>query len=177
MRFLRHLALVVAVLALLAPAAHVLEMVNKLALDGPIWLAVQQQLYRSWGPLIGAPTEIAGLMLNAALAVSRVEPRRARWLSAGAYLAMIIVFFVCNAPVNAATNGWTAATLPADWQAYRWRWEIGHALSALLAVAALVANFRALRGRQGEADSAHARPLRDDVPSSDRLRSGGRRGP
>ena len=86
MRFLRHLALVVAVLALLAPAAHVLEMVNKLALDGPIWLAVQQQLYRGWGPLIGAPTEIAGLMLNAALAVSRVEPRRALWLSAGAAL-------------------------------------------------------------------------------------------
>jgi hypothetical protein len=34
--------------------------------------------------------------------------------------------------VNAALDGWTAATLPADWAAWRNRWEIGHAAHAAL---------------------------------------------
>ena len=58
MHRLRLLALVVAVIALLAPAAHVLEMPNKLRIDGPLWLAVQQSLYRGWGPFVGGPAEI-----------------------------------------------------------------------------------------------------------------------
>lgn len=36
-----------------ALTAHVLELPNKLSLDGPLWLAVQQHLYRGWGPYIG----------------------------------------------------------------------------------------------------------------------------
>jgi hypothetical protein len=56
---------------------------------------------------------------------------------------MIAVFFVFNAPVNAAVDTWTPATLPADWPAYRLRWEIGHVLAALFSFVGLMALVRA----------------------------------
>jgi hypothetical protein len=145
MRTLRRIHLVLAILATFAPVAHVLEMPNKLALDGPLWLAVQQHLYRGWGPAIGAPTEI-GALLTAGLIAWRTG---ARWalLAVGCYLGMLACFFVFNGPANAALNGWTAATLPADWSALRMRWELGHALAALLALVALAAALRAERPR------------------------------
>jgi len=143
MGILRWILLAVAVCAVLAPGAHLLELPNKLALDGPLWLAVQQNLYRGWGPFIGAPTQIAGLALSLILAVWPRTRRRWPWLCAGAaYAAMIGVYFVFNAPVNAAVAGWSAATLPANWEAYRWQWEAGHAISALLSFAALFAVVR-----------------------------------
>jgi hypothetical protein len=46
--------------------AHVLELPNKLALDGGLWLAVQQHLYRGWGPFLGGPAEIGALVTAAA---------------------------------------------------------------------------------------------------------------
>jgi len=128
---LRWLALLVAFLACLAPAAHVLEMPNKLRLDGPLWLAVQQHLYAGWGPFIGAPTELGGLIISLVLvAASRGGERLLFGLAASAYVGILLSFFLLNAPVNAAVDGWTPATLPADWAGYRWRWEIGHALAA-----------------------------------------------
>jgi len=48
-RYLRGFNLLLAAVAVTAPMAHVLELPNKLALDGPIWLAIQQSLYRGWG--------------------------------------------------------------------------------------------------------------------------------
>jgi hypothetical protein len=53
MRWLQRINLAFAILAVVAPLAHVLELPNKLALDGPLWLAVQQHLYRGWGPFFG----------------------------------------------------------------------------------------------------------------------------
>ena len=54
----------------------------------------------------------------------------------------VAVFFLFNAPVNEALDGWTAATLPTNWSTYRLRWEIGHAFAAALAVIAFVALMR-----------------------------------
>ena len=146
MRPLLWAALVTAVLATLAPMAHVLELPNKLRLDGPLWLAVQQQLYRGWGPFLGAPTEIAALTITAALLAigwRDVARRRALLVAAIAYVSMIVVFFVFNAPINAAVDAWTPASLPPDWPSYRLRWEIGHALAALFSFVGLIALVRA----------------------------------
>jgi hypothetical protein len=126
--------------------AHVLELPNKLALDGGLWLAVQQHLYRGWGPFLGGPAEIGALTTAAALLFVRRSNSRTRRLTAiatAAYGAMIVAFFLFNAPVNEAVRGWTSSTLPSDWPAYRLRWETGHALAALLAVIGLVAMVRA----------------------------------
>lgn len=145
---LRWLALLVAFLACLAPIAHVLEMPNKLRLDGPLWLAVQQHLYAGWGPIIGAPTELGGLLISVVLcAIGRRRERLLIGLAAAAYVGMLLCFFLLNAPVNAAMDGWTPATLPADWTGYRWRWEIGHALAALFALLGLAATGAAVLGK------------------------------
>lgn len=145
---LRWLALLVAFLACLAPIAHVLEMPNKLRLDGPLWLAVQQHLYAGWGPIIGAPTELGGLLISVVLcAIGRRRERLLFGLAAAAYVGMLLCFFLLNAPVNAAMDGWTPATLPADWTGYRWRWEIGHALAALFALLGLAATGAAVLGK------------------------------
>jgi hypothetical protein len=58
---LRPSNLVLAAAAVLAPMAHVLELPSKLILDGPLWVTVQQHLYRGWGPVFGGPIEVAAL--------------------------------------------------------------------------------------------------------------------
>ena len=131
--------ILLACFAVLAPMAHVLELPDKLALDGPLWLAVQQHLYRGWGPFIGAPVELGALATTATLLVLR-RHRAARAPTAAAliaYAAMVLAFFLFNRPVNEALSGWTVATLPADWPSYRLQWELGHATSATLSLAAL----------------------------------------
>lgn len=136
------MAIVLAALAIAPLAAHVLELPNKLVLSGPLWLAVQQHLYRGWGPFYGAPVEVGALVASAALAWREPPVRVPAAAAALCYVAMIGVFFVFNAPVNAALNNWTVHTLPADWTSYRLRWEAGHLLSAMLAVAALLLLLR-----------------------------------
>lgn len=131
--------------AVTAPMAHVLELPNKFALDGPLWLAVQQQLYRGWGAVFG-PVEILALLTTLFLVwLRRGNPRafRASLLAALVYTAMLVVFFIFNAPVNAAFNSWTVADMPADWPAYRWRWEMGHAIAAGLSIIGWLALLRA----------------------------------
>ena len=146
MTFLRVVNLVFAVWATLTPLAHVLELPNKLALDGTLWLAVQQNLYRGWGPFLGAPVEIGALTTSLGLLFARWARAPERWLTivaVAAYAVMLATFFVLNAPVNDAVNDLTPATLPNDWPTYRMRWEIGHALAALMAIIGLAALLRA----------------------------------
>lgn len=142
----RWIGLLSTAVTLSALGAHVLELPNKLALDGPLWLAIQQNLYRGWGPFIG-PFE-AGAAITAWLLY--VLRRQSRSISALVLIASCLltaalaVFFVLNAPVNEAFAAWTPATLPADWPRYRLRWELGHAISFVLVLAAFIALLRAL---------------------------------
>jgi hypothetical protein len=161
---LRSANLVLALIALLTPIAHLLELPNKLALSGPLWLAVQQQLYRGWGPFLAGPAEIAvlGLTLGRLLSSHR-PPERFRWLlmAALAYAAMIAVFFLFNNPVNHAVSTWTPGTLPSNWPIYRLRWEVGHALAAALAILGLVATAKSwsLRGGTARPESGRVKDL------------------
>ena len=111
-----------------------------------LWVAIQQHLYRGWGPVIGGPIEVAALATTLALLIIRRGRRETGLLTlaaALAYCGMIVTFFVFNNPVNSAVNTWTPASYPSDWQSYRARWETGHALAALLSVFALGALLRA----------------------------------
>jgi Anthrone oxygenase len=143
---LRPVNLAFAILAALPPLAHVLELPNKLALDAPLWLAVQQHLYRGWGPFYGGPVEIIAFATTVTLLVARRRdpaPMRLTLVAALGYAGMIAAFFTFNDPVNAALNSWTPSSMPADWESYRLRWESGHALAAVLAIVAIVALVRA----------------------------------
>jgi hypothetical protein len=141
---LRNVSLVFAFLATTAPLAHVLEMASKLTLPGPLWLGIQQNLYRGWGAVFG-PVEIICLILAFAL-FARARPDRQ---ASNVYLAVIVCyaamlasFFLFNDPVNEALNRWTPTMMPANWPDYRLRWEIGHAITAVLAVIAFVLQLR-----------------------------------
>jgi hypothetical protein len=143
---LRIANLVLAVLATLPPIAHVLELPNKIVLDAPLWLGIQQHLYRGWGPFFGGPVEILALVTALALLILRRHdrvPMRVTLVAAIAYAGMIATFLVFNNPVNAALNTWTPSTIPPDWGSYRLRWEVGHALAAILSGIALAALVRA----------------------------------
>lgn len=87
MTALRWVNLVFAMVALLPPAAHVLELPNKLTLPGPLWLGIQQHLYRGWGPFLGAPAEIGALLTTLLLLVFRRHDRRTRTTTLVAALA------------------------------------------------------------------------------------------
>lgn len=137
--WLRAANLAFAVLAVAAPIAHVLELPNKLQLQGDLWLAVQQHLYRGWGPFLGAPTEIGALVTSTLITVLSGGRRGLLIAACLCFAGMIATFLVLNAPVNGATAAWTSATLPADWANYRARWEAGHALAAMLAIVGLAA--------------------------------------
>ena len=68
MAALRTINLFLAFIATTAPLAHVLEVPSKLTLDGALWLAIQQHLYRGWGTVFG-PVEIAALVLSGVLLI------------------------------------------------------------------------------------------------------------
>jgi hypothetical protein len=162
MKAIRTLVLVIAFLATTAPIAHLLELPSKLALDGPLWLSVQQHLYRGWNFLSG-PIELvalAGCLALFFLSRRDSEHRNAYLIAAACYLSMILYFILFNDWVNQALIKWTAATLPANWAEYRLKWETGYALAALFSVIAfatlLQARFRdAATARDARAEAEH----------------------
>lgn len=161
----RWIGVITTAVPLTALGAHVFELPNKLNLDGPLWLAVQQNLYRGWGPFV-APFEIIAIVTAWVLLVL-VRGRRPAFaltfVAAVCLTALLVEFFLVVAPVNAAFAAWTASTLPADWPDYRRQWEVGHAIGFGLALTAFCALLRAAcaDGREqavgpaaGEAESA-----------------------
>jgi len=146
LRLTRRVGLLATAGALAALTAHAVELPNKLLLDGPLWLAVQQHLYRGWGAAFG-PCEIAAVV-SAWVLVYLMRAHRPVFgltlLTALLLTGALAAFFVLVAPVNAAFAHWRPTTLPADWSAYRLRWELGHALGFALVLGALVAQLRAL---------------------------------
>ena len=145
MKRLRRTAIVLAALAVAMPLAHVLEMPNKFALDGTLWLEVQQHLYRGWGPFLGGPVEVLALLAAVVFVTVNRETQTRRWMTvaAFAYAGMIAAFFLFNWPVNDSVMQWTQASLPGDWESYRVRWEVGHGLAFLFSVGGLYATLRA----------------------------------
>lgn len=144
MRGLKTANLIIAFIATTGPIAHLLEMPSKLTLDAPLWLGIQQQLYRGWGALFG-PVEVLALLSSIALLLATWRDRASRrtYIVAGlCYAAMLANFFIFNRPVNDALNEWTIVNMPIDWGLYRLRWEIGHALTALFSVIAFGALIR-----------------------------------
>ncbi len=141
---LRLGALLMLVLALVAPAAHVLEIAGKYRLSPEAWLAVQQNLYAAF-PVAGALGYVGAPLVLAAFAWSvRGTPEaRAGWIAAGLVLVAFAIWAAVVAPVNDLIAAATPATLPPDWTAWRARWETGHAASALLVLVALVVQLRA----------------------------------
>ncbi|MGE0224869.1 MAG: hypothetical protein AB7F35_22680 [Acetobacteraceae bacterium] len=149
-RVIRFASLLLVGLVLGLTFAHVLEMPGKLRLPGPIWLVVQQNLYVGFGA-VGAVIEPAGILLSWAL-VLLLRGRAGFGLALTAAIttsAGLAVWAILVAPMNAVLNGWTPASLPSDWMAVRNRWELGHAIHALLFAVAFSALATAAIRRGG----------------------------
>ena len=135
---IRFLAIVMTGLALIAPGAHVFELLRKMALLEPQYHIVQD-IYRGWW-IVGLLLP-AALIANAALAIAVRDDGSARGLAIGAaalLLINLIVFAVWTLPVNRVTSDWTVH-LP-DWEALRRQWEYSHAVNAVITLAAFCAS-------------------------------------
>ena len=145
-RIIRWISLPSTAVTLGALTAHVLELPNKFALRGSLWLEVQQNLYRGWGQFIG-PFEVTAVITTWILTYLMRKDRAAiklTLLASSLLTGALSVFFILNAPVNAATASWIPATLPPGWPNYRIRWELGHSISFVLVLVAFVVLLRVL---------------------------------
>src|SRR5215831_3272594 len=82
------------------------------------------------------------LSLVSSLILIALLPKRsaAVALAIAGFLLMIcalIVTLTVEVPIDNQIKVWTVATLPADWQAMRDRWEFYHALRTFMSIAAL----------------------------------------
>jgi hypothetical protein len=130
-------SLLLATLAMLPAAAHLLELPNKIRLSGKEYLTAQR-LYRGWA--LAGIVVVAALLSTLMLLFMLREWPTAFALAWVAFLCIAgtqLVFWTFTYPVNRMTANWTF--LPGDWPELRKRWEYSHAASAILNLIALVA--------------------------------------
>ena len=117
---------------------HALELPNKMKLGAATWLTVQHTLYNAFGPVAGLIEPVAIVSTLALLAM--VRGRRMVFaltlLASLCLVAHLAEWFAVVNPVNLEVNGWTEASMPADWARAHDRWEYGHAAGAGLTIVA-----------------------------------------
>jgi hypothetical protein len=136
MRVFEIACLVLTAVVLSPGGAHLFAAPNKLTLGRDDYF-VAQRSYRGWA-LFGAP--LAGAILADGLLAWRTSEgavRAGAGLAAALLLLTLILFALVVAPANQATDQWRSP--PADWARWRARWETGHALNALISLAAFCA--------------------------------------
>jgi hypothetical protein len=130
--------MVLTALALVPGGAHLFALANKINLSESdyfitqsIYRSITQSIYRSWAllgiVLIGAA--IANLALAFLIRAQRA-PSIFALIGGLCLVATLVIFFAFTFPANQATNNWTQ--VPADWQQLRWRWELSHAVNAVI---------------------------------------------
>ncbi len=139
-------AIVLTGLALVAPAAHLFELPNKIAMPENDYFVVQT-IYNGWWMLgIFLP---AAFLTNLALAAATRDDttaRRLAILAAVLITANLVIFFLWTQPANSATANWTVR--PDNWRSLRQQWECSHAVNAAVVFAAFCATtIAALRAR------------------------------
>jgi hypothetical protein len=134
---LRFLAVLLTGLALIAPGAHLYELVNKMALSQSEYFVVQK-IYIGWW--------IAGLLLPLALVVNLLLAYSEKNLlalgAAALILTNLVIFYFFTYPVNVATQNWTL--MPDNWEALRAQWEYSHAVNAGLTFSAFCLSILAV---------------------------------
>jgi hypothetical protein len=124
----RFLAVVITGLALIAPGAHMFELLRKMAMSEQRSY-VEQDIYRGWW-VVGLLLP-AALIANVALTVAVRADLTARGLATAAaalLLLNLVVSAIWTRPVNFITDDWTVRL--ADWEALRRQWEYSHAVNA-----------------------------------------------
>jgi len=142
----RFISLLLTALTAGVVLGHVISRAGKMALSGPLFVTVQNTLYRGWGKKVGA-IEIGAFLST--LGVSFLAQGRnttfGLCLAASlCLLGMLFVWAVFINPINARFRAASSDAVPADWASLRERWHRFHAIRAILAVAALSALISAV---------------------------------
>ena len=134
-KVLYFLAIMLTAIALGAGLAHLFELPNKIGLSAQDYLTVQRN-YDNWW-IVGLVVPLAFLAVLALTIALRSTgaPFVLTLIALLLLVAELAVFWGITAPVNRATENWTA--LPANWQEQRALWEYSHAVRAILYVLAL----------------------------------------
>jgi Domain of unknown function (DUF1772) len=129
-RLLQFVAMVLTALALVPGGAHLFALPNKIDLSESDYF-ITQRVYRSWA-LLGIVL-IGAAIANVALALlirAQRAPAIFALISGLCLVATLVIFFAFTFPANQATSNWTQ--VPADWEQLRWRWELSHAVNAVI---------------------------------------------
>jgi len=89
------------------------------------------------------PAALLSALVVAVLLVRRGQTRSSVFVVSAfvLLLAAMIITLMVNVPIDRQIQGWTTATLPADWSAIRDRWELYHGLRTLISLMALSSLF------------------------------------
>jgi hypothetical protein len=138
------LSLVLAALSFAPSYAHVLEAGPRLH-DWPpeLWRAATVFHGQfAWFAIIGAPIDVAAIVMLAVMAFALRSRRPTFWFAlaaAGLFLAGLLAWAAIVAPANGVLATWQPGPIPRDFTAVRARWETGHIVVAALKALGFVA--------------------------------------
>jgi hypothetical protein len=130
MKLLQFVAMVLTALALVPGGAHLFTLPNKIYLGESDYF-ITKSVYRGWA-LLGIVL-IGAAIANFALALlirAQRAPSIFALIGGLCLVATLVIFFAFTFPANQATNNWTQ--IPPDWEQLRWRWELSHAVNAVI---------------------------------------------
>ena len=142
----RFLSLLLTALAAGVVVSHVMSRAGKITLPGPLFIAVQNTLYRSWGKKVGA-VEIGAFLSTLTVTVLARGKGPIFALSLASLLClvgMMLLWAVFINPINVQVRASTSESFPADWASLRDRWHRLHAIRAMFAIAGLAAQISAV---------------------------------
>ena len=143
---IRFVAIMLAALTLGLGFCHLMQLPSRMGWDQYLWVGstVQGGLYAAFGS-VGAVIFLATVIALGLLAyLTRQHGRPGGGLALAAALLFalaLVLWWALVYPVNVELAKWVTGPVPADWTAYRARWEWGHAviaLTELLGFAALI---------------------------------------
>ena len=144
LRTARFVAIVLAALTLALSFCHLMQLPARMGWDQYLWVGstVQGGLYSLFGS-VGAVIDVATVIavgLLTYLVREHHRPGVRLALSAALLFATgLLLWWVLVYPVNVELAKWVNGPVPADWTAYRSRWEWGHAVISLLDLAGFAA--------------------------------------
>jgi hypothetical protein len=138
----RFLAVMLAALTFGLSFCDLMQLPSRLGWDQYLWVGstVQGGLYAAFGS-IGAVIFVATVITLGLLAYfTRVHGRpgfRLALFAAALFVLALVLWWVLVYPVNVELAKWVNGPVPADWTAYRARWEWGHAVIAVVELVGL----------------------------------------
>jgi len=142
----RFISLLLTALAAGVVLGHVMSRAGKVTLPGPLFVTVQNTLYRNWRKRVGA-VEI-GAFLSTLVVAFLTRGRGAIFaLSLAGLLCLagiLLVWAVFINPINILVRASTSESPPADWALLCDRWHRLHAIRSIFAVVGLSALISAV---------------------------------